>query len=212
MTTAAGVLLAMAVVAAVTDWVAVLRVHQPLEYLAKPLATAALVGVAATLDPASPDQRLAFAVALALSLLGDVALMLPTDRFVVGLGAFLLAHVAYIVGFAVVGVSTGDALIGAAIVVVPAVPLATRYVRALARAGRRGLLGPVVLYIAAIAVMVASAIAAGNVLAIVGATLFFVSDSLIAETRFVGPRRLGSLAIMVTYHLAQVALVLSLLP
>jgi uncharacterized membrane protein YhhN len=212
MTTAAGVLLAMAVVAAVTDWVAVLRVHKPLEYLAKPLATAALVGVAATLDPASSDQRLAFVLALVLSLMGDVALMLPADRFVVGLGSFLLAHVAYVVGFAIVGASTGDYLIGAAIVVVPAVPLATRYVGALARAGRRALLGPVVLYIAAIAVMVASAVAVGNALAIVGATLFFASDSLIAETRFVGPRRWGTVAIMVTYHLAQVALVLSLLP
>jgi uncharacterized membrane protein YhhN len=212
MTTAAGVLLAVAAVAAVSDWVAVVRAHKPLEYVAKPLATAALVAVAATLDPASSDQRLAFVIALVLSLMGDVALMLPADRFVVGLGSFLLAHAAYIVGFAVVGASTGDYVIGAAIVVVPAVPLATRYVRALARAGRRELLGPVILYIAAIAVMVASAIAAGNALAIVGATLFFASDSLIAEIRFVGPRRWGSLAIMVTYHLAQVALVLSLLP
>jgi len=212
MTTAAGVLLAVAAVAAVADWIAVVRAHKPLEYVAKPLATAALVGVAATLDPASSDQRIAFAVALVLSLMGDVALMLPADRFVAGLGSFLLAHVAYIVGFAVVGASTGDYLIGAAIVLVPAVPLAARYVRALARAGRRELLVPVVLYIGAIAVMVASAIAAGNALAIIGATLFFASDALIAETRFVGPRRWGRVAIMVTYHLAQVALVCSLLP
>ena len=212
MTTAAFVLLGVAMLAAVVDWVAVLRVHKPLEYLAKPVATLALVGAAATLDPASSDQRVAFAVALVLSLMGDVALMLPSDRFVVGLGSFLLAHVAYIVGFAIVGAGAGDYSIGIVIVAVAAVPLATRYVGALARAGRRELLGPVILYIAAIAAMVASAIAVGNALAIVGATLFFVSDALIAETRFVGPRRWGPLAIMVTYHLAQVALVFSLLP
>jgi uncharacterized membrane protein YhhN len=116
------------------------------------------------------------------------------------------------VGFAIFGAGAGDYAIGIAIVAVPAVPLATRYVRALARVGRRELLGPVILYIAAIGAMLASAIAVGNALAIVGATLFLVSDSLIAETRFVGPRRWGPLAIMVTYHLAQVALVLSLLP
>jgi uncharacterized membrane protein YhhN len=212
MTTSAGALLAVAVLAAMLDWFAVVRGHKPLEYVCKPAATMALVGVAATLDPASSDQRLAFVVALVLSLAGDVALMVPRDRFVVGLGSFLLAHVAYVVGFAIVGAGAGDYAIGIAIVAVPTVPLATRYVRALARVGRRELLGPVILYIAAIGAMVASAIAVGNALAIVGATLFLVSDSLIAETRFVGPRRWGPLAIMVTYHLAQVALVLSLLP
>ena len=212
MTTAAYVLLGVAVLAAVADWLAVLRVRKPLEYVCKPLATAALVAVAATLDPGSSDQRLAFVVALVLSLAGDVALMMPSDRFVIGLGSFLLAHVAYIVGFAIIGAGAGDYAIGIAAVAVPIVLLATRYVRALERAGRGELLGPVILYIAAIGAMVASAIAAGNALAIAGATLFFVSDALIAETRFVGPRRCGPLVIIVTYHLAQVALVLSLLP
>jgi uncharacterized membrane protein YhhN len=59
--------------------------------------------------------------------------------------------------------------------------------------------------------MAASAIASGNPWAIVGALLFVASDSLIAETRFVGPRTGGAVAIMVTYHFAQAGLVLSLL-
>ena len=212
MTTAASALLALAVLAAVVDWFAVVRVRKPLEYLCKPLVTMSLVAVAATLDPRSSDQRLAFVIALVLSLAGDVALMLPSDRFVVGLGAFLLAHAAYIVGFAIVGGCTGEYAIGVAAVATLAVPLAARYIGALRRAGRRELLVPVLLYVGAISVMVASAIAVGNALAIVGASLFFVSDSLIAETRFVGPRSWGALAVIVTYHLAQVSLVLSLLP
>jgi len=210
MTTVASALLAVAVLAAVGDWVAVVRARKPLEYLCKPLATTALVVVAATLDPRSSDQRLVFVIALVFSLAGDVALMLPSDRFVVGLGSFLVAHVAYIVGFALVGGSTTEYAIGAAAVAVLAVPLAVRYIGALRRTGRRELLIPVVLYVGAIGVMVASAIAAGNALAIVGASLFFVSDSLIAETRFVGQRSWGALAVIVTYHLAQVSLVLSL--
>ena len=46
--------------------------------------------------------------------------------------------------------------------------------------------------------------------AIVGAGLFYVSDALIAWNRFVAETRHGRVAIMVTYHLAQVGLVLSL--
>jgi uncharacterized membrane protein YhhN len=210
MTTAASALLALAVLAAVGDWIAVIRARKPLEYICKPLAITALIAVAATLDPRSSDQQLAFVIALGLSLAGDVALMVPSDRFVAGLGAFLLAHVAYIVGFAIAGGSTGAYALGAAAVAVLALPLAARYVRALRRAGRRELVFPVLLYVGAIGAMVASAIAVGNALAIVGASLFFVSDSLIAETRFVGPRSWGALAIIVTYHLAQVSLVLSL--
>ncbi|MBM3672031.1 MAG: lysoplasmalogenase [Actinobacteria bacterium] len=219
MTTSAGVLLGLAAVAALGDWVAVSREHTRLEHVCKPLALALLVGVAATLDPASSDQRTAFVIALVLSLIGDVALMLPSDRFVVGLGAFLLGHLAYIVGFGLLGGDAPDYLLGAVIVSVPAVLLARRYVRALASTGRRELIPPVVLYVAAIGAMVASAIAVGNEWAVIGATLFLVSDTLIAETRFgggsrpyVGPRPHGRVAIMVTYHLAQAALVVSLLP
>ncbi|MSO79078.1 MAG: lysoplasmalogenase [Acidimicrobiia bacterium] len=210
MTTAASVLLVVAIVAALVDWVAVAQANKPLEYVCKPLTTAALVGVAATLDPNSSDQRIAFVIALVFSLAGDVALMLPSDRFVVGLASFLLAHLAYIVGFAIAGGSATRAVIGVVVVAVLAIPLARRYLRALSSAGRRELIVPVALYMSAIAAMFVSAIAVGEVLAIAGAYAFYVSDSLIAETRFVGPRSWGPLAIIVTYHVAQVMLVVSL--
>ena len=45
---------------------------------------------------------------------------------------------------------------------------------------------------------------------VAGAGLFFVSDALIAETRFVRPRPWGPLAVIVTYHLALAGLVFSL--
>lgn len=211
MTTAASVFFVVAVIAALIDWVAVARANKPLEYICKPLTTAALVGVAATLDPASSDQRVAFVIALVFSLAGDVALMLPSDRFVVGLGSFLIAHVAYIVGFAIVGGTTSRLVIGVAVVAVLTVPLARRYLRALSTSDRRELVVPVVLYMSAIAAMFVGAITVGQVLAIAGAYFFYVSDSLIAETRFVGPRTWGQLTIIVTYHVAQAMLVLSLL-
>jgi hypothetical protein len=58
--------------------------------------------------------------------------------------------------------------------------------------------------------MVACAIGSGVVVGIVGAGCFFVSDALIAETRFVGPRSWGPLTVIVTYHLALAGLVVSL--
>jgi uncharacterized membrane protein YhhN len=59
--------------------------------------------------------------------------------------------------------------------------------------------------------MLAVAIASGNPLAIVGAALFVTSDSMIAWSKFVAPFAAAPVAIMVTYHLAQAGLVLSLL-
>jgi uncharacterized membrane protein YhhN len=63
---------------------------------------------------------------------------------------------------------------------------------------------------AVIAAMVTCALASGIVLAAVGAVLFMTSDALIAETRFVGQRRWAPLVIIVTYHLGQAGLTLSL--
>ena len=58
--------------------------------------------------------------------------------------------------------------------------------------------------------MVASAVASGNAVAAVGALLFMTSDALIGEDRFVVHRDWQPLAIMVTYHVAQALLVVSL--
>jgi uncharacterized membrane protein YhhN len=69
---------------------------------------------------------------------------------------------------------------------------------------------PVVAYVATILVMVASAVASGNPLAAIGALLFMTSDAFIGEDRFVQHRAWQPLVIIVTYHVAQALLVLSL--
>jgi uncharacterized membrane protein YhhN len=48
-------------------------------------------------------------------------------------------------------------------------------------------------------------------LAVIGASLFFVSDAMLAWDRFVKPFPMARLRIHVTYHLAQVALAASIL-
>jgi uncharacterized membrane protein YhhN len=208
--TTAWVLLGVAAVFAVGDWLAVARGAKPAEYLCKPAATAALVGVAVALDPVHGDTRAWFVAALVLSLAGDAFLMLPRDRFVPGLGSFLLAQLAFAVGFALHTGSATEIAVGVVIVVVAATVLGRRFVHALVVRGDRALVGPVVAYMVAIAAMVASAVAGANAWGIAGASSFFASDALIAETRFVSERRWGPVAIMVTYHLALAGLVVSL--
>ena len=72
------------------------------------------------------------------------------------------------------------------------------------------LVAPVAVYLVAIATMAVLAFNVGVPAAAAGAVLFVVSDTVLALDRFVRPIRHGTLAVHVTYHLAQGLLVLSL--
>lgn len=189
---------------------AVGRGRKRLEYLCKPAVMALLIWLALALHPARPGARAWFVAALALSLAGDVFLMLPSDAFVPGLASFLLGHVAYVVGLRIMGGPWWWAALALVALVAPGAIIGGRILGALASTGQRELLGPVAVYMVAISTMVASALASRRPLAMVGAALFYASDSLIAWNRFVRPLRWAPLAIIVTYHLAQAGLVLSL--
>jgi uncharacterized membrane protein YhhN len=78
------------------------------------------------------------------------------------------------------------------------------------KAGQPDLLVPVIVYMGVISLMVACAFATTKPIAIAGALLFYVSDSMIAWNGFVKPFRHADVAIMVTYHLGQIGLVLAL--
>ncbi len=211
MTTMAAALLALAAVVAAVDWYAVAAQRKPVEYVCKPLALALLTGVALALQPASEVRRSAFVVALVLSLFGDVFLMLRRDMFAFGLASFLLAHVAYVVGLRN-GPSNAAALLAAAVgVVVVAAVVGVRVLRGVVARGHRELVGPVVAYMAVLAAMLVCALATLNPLAGLGAALFFCSDAVLAWNRFVRALGWGPLAVIVTYHLGQALLVLSLL-
>ncbi len=211
MTGAAFLLLTLALVAACGNWMAVHQEYKPLEYVCKPLTMVLLAGTALALDVDDSAVRTWFVIALVLCLVGDVLLMLPKDLFVFGLAAFLLGHIAYIVGMHVDGVEGGRFFIGIALVMVVLAVLGTIILRGVRAGPDPKLAGPVVAYMFVISAMVASAIGVGQVAGVLGASLFYVSDALIAWNRFLRETRHGHLAIMVTYHLAQVGLVLSLI-
>jgi uncharacterized membrane protein YhhN len=214
-------LVGAAMVVAAADWVAVARNARRVEYVCKPLTMVVLIAAALALTEGDRAVTCAFTLAaLVLSLAGDVFLMLPRDLFVAGLASFLLAHVAYVASFNPTAPPLAPTLVGVAVVLMVGLPLIVRLARGMAASGQRALLVPVACYFVAIGAMVVSAIATAGradwnavhtALAIAGATLFWVSDSLIGWKRFVAPVRHGDLAVIVTYHVAQALLVLALL-
>jgi uncharacterized membrane protein YhhN len=214
------ILIGFAGAAAVLDWVAVTRGDKRAEYLLKPLTMVFLIGAAALMREGVPQARwVPTIVALSASLLGDVFLMLRNQRFVAGVGSFLVAHLAYVAAFRTLGVD-GPTLATAAAVLVVGSILYARLRRGMRASGQEEMALPVAVYFLAIAAMLTSALVTPfraawdgphSAAAITGAILFVTSDSLIGWTRFVRSWRWGHLAIIVTYHLAQVALLLALL-
>jgi uncharacterized membrane protein YhhN len=204
------ILLAVGAALAVTDWVAVHTGNRTLEYAAKPATMVPLIVAAHTIDAVDPTMRFWFVVALLFSLAGDVFLMLPNeDLFVAGLGSFLVGHVAYVAGLGVGGVSTGRLVVGAVLTLGALGAIGPTLVAG-ARDTDRRLAVPVLAYMAVISVMVTFAVGSGVAIAIVGALLFYLSDFCIGWSRFVSEFSFHRLAIIVTYHLAQAALVISL--
>lgn len=210
-TTASTVFLVLACVMAVLDWGAVARGSAVLEYVSKPSATLAFLLTAATLDVshgAPWSWRLA---ALAFCILGDVFLMLPRDAFIQGLASFAAAQVLFTVSFAAGDTGRARLAIGIVVVLPLALILARRFIGAIRSSGHDGLVMPVVAYMTVISAMTVGAVASGRPAAVGGAVVFMVSDSLIAESRFVAARSWHPVGIMVTYHLALAGLVLGLL-
>lgn len=181
---------------AVANWIAVARKDKPLEYITKPAALASLIIYAATGDHSSAW----LITALAFSLLGDVYLMLPVDVFAAGLGAFLIGHVAYVIDFEAALLPRLGWWVA---VIALSAPFALRIMRSV---NDRTLRYAIAGYMIVIALMVASAIASGHRVAIAGAVLFLISDTLLAWDRFVRPVSWSHPVIMATYHLGQLGL------
>jgi uncharacterized membrane protein YhhN len=152
----------------------------------KPLTMAFVLSIALTSGGSRPSLYfLLIVTGLLLSLAGDVFLMLPKDRFIFGLTAFLIAHGFYIsaftwdYGFDLTWWIVLPVLIAGTVLLFYLLPHAGRMRR------------PVVLYVIVILTMVWQAWErwnrtrqAGSLLAAAGAALFLVSDSLLAWNRF----------------------------
>jgi uncharacterized membrane protein YhhN len=211
MTVTTACLLVVFGVYAVGNWWAVETGNRRLEWLCKPAALVALTGAAIAISPDDRSVKIAFVVGLVLSLAGDVFLMLPSDRFIFGLVSFFAAHVAYIVGFLLAGPEPLLLVVGLVVVGLGVAFIGAPLVRRVRAGGQADFAGPVIAYMAVISAMVVAAFGAGNPWGIAGALSFYASDATLGWNRFVAETSHGRLAVMVTYHLAQFLLVLSLI-
>jgi len=179
------------------------------ELVSKPLTTVLVIALALTSDAPS-NQVTAAVIALCLCLVGDLALMVPIDQFVVGLGAFLVAHLTFITLLARYGLGhtslAGMAVIAGAVLGA----IVGRAILFAVRASQPALVWPVGIYLIVILAMAAFGWATGRAAVLVGVTAFVVSDSILGWEVFVRRNRWQPLAIMVTYHVAITSLALSL--
>jgi uncharacterized membrane protein YhhN len=208
-TTAAWIVLAVAIVIAAVDWASVAATIPWLEYVTKPGFMVALIVLAVVLHPVNQTERAFFIVALALGLISDVFLMVPRDLFVAGLAAALTEHLVYISGFRTRELHLGHLLIAAALAFVSVVVIFPR-INAALRRDHPNLVGPVIAYLVVFVLMVASAGGTGSLVALAGALLFFYSDAILAWNRFVKPLPFGRVVNIVPYHVGQALLVVSL--
>lgn len=199
-----------AVAAAITIISAPWGLAQPwLVFVFKPMATLAIIAHAWGRGRDVPGMRRGVLLGLGLSLVGDIALMWSVEGFLIGLVAFLLAHLVYLSVFAQAAPLfarrapfVAYALVGGAVLMGlwPGVP--------------GGLRMPVLAYVFCLCLMAAQAAvvwlraapgrdrrrAAGLAL---GAACFVASDALLAINRFAVHLPLESLWILATYWWAQ---------
>ena len=188
--------------------------RRTLVYVFKPLTTVLIIALAAQL-PAEPASRYRAAIlaGLGLSLAGDVFLMLPADRFIAGVAAFLAAHLAYLTAFtSVVPWAASPATFTVIAVVVAGILMALwRSLPARMRA-------PLVVYAVVLGAMAAQAISQAFVLGstaatagAVGAALFLASDTALVLNRFARPFRFAPLVVLGSYYSAQVLIAISVM-
>ncbi|CAH0294549.1 lysoplasmalogenase [Pseudomonas brassicacearum] len=171
--------------------------------LVKPMPVLALLGWLHDAPPS--DYRRWISLGLIFSLVGDVLLAWPGDLFVFGLGAFLLAHLAYLKAY------LSDCRRPALLPLALALGIGAVLLGILVSSGLGPLLVPVVVYGLVISAMLWRALARlGSTvpkrsawLAAAGALAFVFSDSLIGINRFVQPFHAASYLIIVSYWLGQ---------
>ena len=172
-------------------------------YIFKPLTMVFILLIAILGQATLPFYKYMIITGLVFSLAGDVFLMLPADRFVAGLVAFLIAHLFYIAAFA----SEISVLIWWPLV--PAVIYGIVIYTVLAPSlGKLKL--PVLIYVGGILIMTwlawerwSQTGQSGALLASVGAVLFVISDTILAINRFRGAFKPARALNLTTYFAAQ---------
>lgn len=203
------------VVMLIGDLTGILLQHKGLQYIFKPLIIPVLLGY---FDAQSANittgLRKWIAAALLFSLLGDTLLLFDeknTIFFLLGLSAFLLAHIFYIIFFHLVRIKENVKgnpwlLVIVVIYYVALISLLSPYLLAMRI--------PVLVYGIVISFMFMLAMhllfiknKVAGIWMMTGALLFVISDSILAINKFYQPVELAGVLIMLTYGLAQLFII-----
>lgn len=176
----------------------------------KPLASAAFVAFAWKLGALETRYGQWIFLGLILSWIGDV-LLIPESKkaFLGGLVSFLLAHVAYAGAFLGRGQEASWGSLAACVAILGAIVVARWLLPHVKRADPK-MIGPVLVYMAAISVMVTLAAGAAararDPMIFLGAAMFYVSDLSVARDKFVAPGLVNRLWGLPLYYAAQFVL------
>lgn len=181
-------------------------------YLFKPISTLAIAVLCWYLAPAVNSYVGLILIGLLLSILGDVFLMLPKDRFIPGLLSFLVAHLAYIMAFSIdLELTYSWALI------LPLIITALVYLTLL-WPSLAEMKAPVFVYMSIIVVMAwvsgeryFGLSTSASLYAFIGALVFLFSDAMLAFDRFKKQFHSAYAVIIVSYYVAQYFIALSVI-
>lgn len=184
-----------------------------LRWASKPLASAAFVALAVHGGVLAHAWGPAMLAGFVGCWWGDV-LLIPKDRriFLLGIAAFALGHVGFVVAFLLRGVEVGPAGVAALVLV----PLAVAVLRWLWPHVSGVMRVAVPVYIVVICAMVATSVGTAGLDAggqgaglAAGAVMFWLSDLCVARERFVAPGFVNRAVGLPLYYGAQLVLALS---
>lgn len=151
----------------------------------KPSASIGFIAVALSIGALESTYGRWILAGLVLGAVGDVALLSTRDTpFLIGLSAFLLGHLAYVIALTPTALDSDAVGIVAGLTLSAAVGLlAWRWIRVGVTGAMRG---PVIAYVFVISAMLAAALASAGArtLAALGGVLFTASDLGVARERF----------------------------
>ena len=182
-----------------------------LRAVSKPFASLGFIVAAIGFGALQSDYGKVVLAGLVLGAIGDVCLLgKAKGAFMAGLVSFLLGHVAYVLAFAALPISTAHAAITAAVMAAIMVAIA-RWVFPHAPDMRV----PIGIYMLVIAVMCVVAIGAGGAgapwMIPVGAVMFTASDIAVVRDRFVSPGFVNRLWGLPLYYAAQLIIAWSIM-
>lgn len=159
-----------------------------------------------------------FAIAIVFSLAGDIFLMISLDRlFLGGLVSFLLAHIAYLLGFYFVVPATGAGWFALVLILGFGFFITRKIILSLKSKGQNHLKWPIIIYSGVITLMLLVAVInlteesiwnfEAKILIAIGAVFFYTSDIILAWNKFVTPIQNGRIYNIGAYHIGQILLV-----